>query len=48
MVDEGCSKLLDERKQAKLYWLQDPSEENGDNLKGMKPVGLSGIIRSNI
>jgi hypothetical protein len=24
--DEGCSKLLHQRKQAKLQWLQDPSE----------------------
>jgi hypothetical protein len=31
--DEGCSKLLDQRKQAKLQWLQrDPSETNGDKL----------------
>jgi hypothetical protein len=30
--DEGCSKLLDQRKQAKLQWLQDPSEINGDHL----------------
>jgi hypothetical protein len=30
--DEECSKLLDQRKQAKLQWLQDPSEINGDNL----------------
>jgi hypothetical protein len=30
--DEGCSKLLDQRKEAKLQWLQDPSEINGDNL----------------
>jgi hypothetical protein len=22
--DEGCSELLDQRKQAKLQWLQDP------------------------
>jgi hypothetical protein len=29
--DEGCSKLLDQRKQAKLQWLQDPSEINADN-----------------
>jgi hypothetical protein len=27
-----CSKLLDERKQAKLQWLQDPNEINVDNL----------------
>jgi hypothetical protein len=31
-LEEGCSKLLDERKQAKLQWLQDPSKINGDNL----------------
>jgi hypothetical protein len=31
--DQACSKLVDQRKQAKLQWLQDPSETNGDNLK---------------
>jgi hypothetical protein len=30
--DEGCSELIDQRKQAKLQWLQDPSAINGDNL----------------
>jgi hypothetical protein len=30
--DEGCYKLLDQRKEAKLQWLQDPSEINEDNL----------------
>jgi hypothetical protein len=30
--DEGCLKVLDHRKQAKLHWLQDPSAINGDNL----------------
>jgi hypothetical protein len=34
--DEGCSKLLDQRKQAKLQWLQDPSELNGDNLNSVR------------
>jgi hypothetical protein len=29
--DEGYSKLLDQRKQAKFQWLQDPSEINWDN-----------------
>jgi hypothetical protein len=33
--DEGCSKLLDQRKQAKLQWMQDPSEINGDNLNNV-------------
>jgi hypothetical protein len=31
-----CSKLLDKRKQAKLQWLQDPSELNGDNLNNVR------------
>jgi hypothetical protein len=34
--DEGCSKLLDQRKQAKLQWLWDPSEINGDNLNNVR------------
>ncbi|PNF25843.1 hypothetical protein B7P43_G11138 [Cryptotermes secundus] len=34
--DEGCSKLLDESKQAKLQWLQDPSKMNGDNLNNIR------------
>jgi hypothetical protein len=34
--DEGCSKLLHQRKQAKLQWLQDPSEINGDNLNNVR------------
>ncbi|PNE09427.1 Vesicle transport protein GOT1B, partial [Cryptotermes secundus] len=34
--DEGCSKLLDQRKQAKLQWLQDPSKLNGDNLNNIR------------
>jgi hypothetical protein len=31
--DQACSKLVDQRKHAKLQWLQDPSKTNGDNLK---------------
>jgi hypothetical protein len=27
---------LDQRKKAKLQWLQDPSEINGDNLNNVK------------
>jgi hypothetical protein len=33
--DEGCSKLLDQRKQAKLQWLQYQNEINGDNLNNV-------------
>jgi hypothetical protein len=34
--DDGFSKLLDQRKQAKLQWLQDPSEINGDNMNNVR------------
>jgi hypothetical protein len=34
--NEGCSKLLDQKKQAKLQWLHDPSEINGDNLNNVR------------
>jgi hypothetical protein len=34
--DKGCSELLDQTKQAKLKWLQDPSEMNGDNLNNIR------------
>jgi hypothetical protein len=34
--DERCSELLDQRKQAKLQWLQDPSEIHWDNLKNVR------------
>jgi hypothetical protein len=34
--DDGCSKLLDPRKQAKLQSLQDSSEIIGDNLSNIR------------
>jgi hypothetical protein len=34
--DEECSEFVDRRKQAKLQWLQDPSEANEDNLSDVK------------
>jgi hypothetical protein len=48
--NEGCSKLLDQRKQAKLQCLQDPSEINGDNLNNVRreAADISGIKRGNI
>jgi hypothetical protein len=33
---EECSKLLYQRKQAKLQWLQDVSEINGGNLNNVR------------
>jgi hypothetical protein len=42
---ERCSELLGKRKHAKLQWLQDPSEINGDNLNNIRreTSGISGI-----
>jgi hypothetical protein len=37
MFNEGCSELLDQRKQAILQWLQDPRKINGDNLNNIRP-----------
>jgi hypothetical protein len=34
--DEGCSELLGQRKQAKLQWLQDTSDINGDELNNVR------------
>jgi hypothetical protein len=34
--NEGYSELLDQRKQAKLQWLQDPSEINGGYLDNIR------------
>jgi hypothetical protein len=34
--DARCSKLLDQRKEAKLQWLQYSSEINGDNLNNVR------------
>jgi hypothetical protein len=43
------SKLLNQRKQAKLQWLQNPSQTNGDNMNNicMKLAKLSGTGGSN-
>jgi hypothetical protein len=34
--DEEYSELLHQRKQAKLQWLQNPSQSNGDNLNNVR------------
>jgi hypothetical protein len=33
--DDECSKLIDQRKQAKLQWLQKQNQINGDNLQNI-------------
>jgi hypothetical protein len=35
-LDEGCSKLLYQRKQTTFQWLQDPCEINGDNINNRR------------
>jgi hypothetical protein len=34
--DDECSNLIDQRKEAKLGWLQNPSLINGDNLQNLR------------
>jgi len=34
--DEECSGILDQKKQAKVRWLQDPSQRKVDNLKSVR------------
>jgi hypothetical protein len=34
--DEGCSEPLDQKKQAKRWWLQNQSEGNGDNRNNIR------------
>jgi hypothetical protein len=34
--NEGCSKILDQRKQLELRWLKDSSEKNGDNVNNIR------------
>jgi hypothetical protein len=34
--DDECSKLIDQWKQVKLQWLQNPSQINGDNLQNLR------------
>ena len=36
--DEECLHFLDERKQYKMQWVQDPSQRNVVNLNNVKPV----------
>jgi hypothetical protein len=34
--DEECLRLLDQRKQAKMQWVQDPRHSNVDNLNNVR------------
>ena len=34
--DEECLHFLDQRKQAKMHWVQDPIQSNGDNLNNVR------------
>ena len=34
--DEECSGILDQREQAKMQWIQDPSQSNADNLNNVR------------
>ena len=34
--DEECLGILEQRKQAKMQWIQDPSQSNADNLNNVR------------
>ena len=34
--DEECLGILDQRKQAKMQWIQDPSQSHADNLNNVR------------
>jgi hypothetical protein len=34
--DDECSNLIDQRKQAKLQWFQNPNQINGENLQNIR------------
>jgi hypothetical protein len=34
--DEECLGILDQRKQAKMQWIQDPSHSNVDNMNNVR------------
>jgi hypothetical protein len=43
--DDECSKLIGQWRQAKLQWLQNPSQINGDNLQNLR-CGTSRTFRT--
>jgi hypothetical protein len=43
--DEECSKLLHQRKQAKLQWLQNPLQTNADTVNNIRRE-ISTIFRN--
>jgi hypothetical protein len=50
MVQQRCSEVLDQKKLAKLQWLQDPNKINVDNVNSdnVRPADISGVKRGNI
>jgi hypothetical protein len=36
--DEECLHFVDQRKQAKMQWVQDPSQSNADNLNNVRHI----------
>ena len=41
--DEECLVFLDQRKRAKMQWMQNPSQRNVFNVHGVKDVGQAEI-----
>jgi len=50
LFDEECLGILDQRKQAKMQWIQDPKQSNIDNLDNVRVMlaDISGTKRRHI
>jgi len=35
-IDEDVHNFLDQRKQGKMHWLEDPNQRNVDNIKNVR------------
>jgi hypothetical protein len=44
--DEECLGILDQRTQAKMQWIQDPSQSNADNLNNVRRDASSRHFRN--
>jgi hypothetical protein len=46
-LDEELAKQLDQRKQEKRQWLQNPSHKNADNVENIKHKSRKHVMNKN-
>jgi hypothetical protein len=44
VFEEECSNFVQQRKQAKLQWLQNPKRSNADNLKNVRNENIKHFV----